>query len=112
MRTVWRKLKMSKDNKKNILLAVSATILLIALLDGWSYGFFTLIRFIVSISCVYVAIMALHEGKEFLVWVLGFIAILFNPIIPVYLDREIWIVIDIIVSVFLMSTCFSLKLSN
>lgn len=102
--------KMNK--KKNIALLIAAAFLFVALFDGWSYGFFTLLRFVVFASSAYVAWMAHKAQKEKWVWIFGFVAVLFNPFIAIHLDREIWSVIDVIVGVFMIVSIFILRLEN
>ena len=101
---------MSKNKRKSIALLVAATILFLALFDGWPYGFFTLLRFIVFASSAHVAWMAYEAQKEKWAWVFGFLAILFNPFIIIHLNREIWIVIDLIVGIFMIVSVFIFKI--
>jgi len=103
---------MSNNKKKNIAFVIAAAILFLALFDGWQYGFFTLLRFVVFATTAYVAWMAYESQKEKWVWIFGFIAVLFNPFFPVHLDRETWIVIDFVVGVFLLATIFFFKLKQ
>ena len=103
---------MNNNQKKNLVLFIASVILFLAVLDGWQYGFFTLLRFVVFFATAYIAWIAYTEGNEIWVWMLGFIAILFNPFIPIYLTREIWVVIDVVTSLFLLMTIFILKLKS
>jgi hypothetical protein len=103
---------MNKNHKKNIALIIAAVTLFLALFDGWQYGFFTILRFVVFSATAYVAWMAYEEQKEKWAWILGSIAVLFNPFIPIYLTRELWMTIDFITGVFLIISIFSLKLEN
>jgi len=103
---------MELNKKKNTALIIAAAFLFVALFDGWSYGFFTLLRFVVFASSAYVAYMAYEAQKEKWVWIFGFLAVLFNPFIVVHLDREIWSFIDLIVGVFMIISVFILKLNN
>lgn len=100
------------NKKKNIALLIASAFLLLALFDGWQYGFFTILRFVVFASTAYVAYLAYQEQKEIWTWFLGAIAILFNPFFPIYLDRETWVVIDFITALFLTLTSFLLKFEN
>ena len=61
------------------------------------YGYYTLLRLVVCGCSLYFA-YNLYETKDIaFVWVFGFIAVLYNPIIPVYLyEKEIWIVVNLI----------------
>lgn len=77
---------------------LTVVMLLLTFLD-WDYGFYQILRWIVTVSAVYIAYQNyLQENKNW-VWVFAIIAILFNPISPIHLDREIWAIIDTIVAV-------------
>lgn len=103
---------MELTKKKNILLIIATTFLFLALIDGWPYGFFTLLRFVVFTISAYIAWILYKVNNEKMVWVFGFFAILFNPFIPIHLNREIWIVIDLIVGIFMIVSVFIIKLDQ
>lgn len=103
---------MEQNKKKNIALLVAAIFLFIALFDGWPYGFYTLLRFVIFAISAYVAWMSYEVKKEKWVWIFGFLAVLFNPFIVIHFDREIWSVIDLIVGVFMIISLFALKLEQ
>lgn len=100
------------NKKKNIALLITATFLFIALSNGLPYGFFTLLRFVVFASSVYVAWIAYEAQKEGWVWFFGFIAVLFNPFIAIYFDRKVWSIIDLVVGVFMIVSIFALRLKK
>ena len=87
---------------------VTATVLLGALAP-WPYGYYQLLRFVVCGISVYVAFMAYNWQKIWATWLFGFIALLFNPLIPVHLSREIWQPIDIICAVLFAVIAFILR---
>ena len=102
-----------KLSNKNILTIISSAFLFIALFDGLPYGYFTLLRFVVCIVSAYLAYKTYEENKESLwVWVFGLIAVLFNPIIIIHLQREQWWVIDLIVGIFFVLSIFLIKTKN
>lgn len=103
---------MGINKKKNVAVLIAAAFLFLALLGGWPYGFFTLLRFVVFAASAYVAWMAYEAQNEKWVWVFGFLAVLFNPFIVIYLNREIWSAIDFIVGVFMIVSVFMLKLER
>lgn len=105
-------MKMDLSKKKNIALLIAAAFLFLAIFDGWPYGFFTLLRFVVFACSTYVAWVAHEAQKKKWVWIFGFFAVLFNPFIVIHLDREIWSVIDLIVGVFMVISLFVLKLDK
>lgn len=78
---------------------VPAVMLLMALLP-LPYGFYTLLRLVVTICACVIAHHHWHSGGKGVAFSMGIVALLFNPLIPVYLSREIWAPIDIGLSVF------------
>lgn len=102
----------TQNKKKNIIVLIPAIFLFLALLDGWPYGFFTLLRFIVFTATAYIAYIVYDQQRDGWVWSFGLIAVLFNPFIPVYLDRNTWVIIDLFVALFLVASTFLLKLDK
>ena len=84
------------QNKWYYLLAV--VMLLLTFLD-WDYGFYQILRWVVTGSAAYIAYQNYLQESKGWVWTFAIIAILFNPISPIHLDREIWAVIDVTVAV-------------
>lgn len=102
-----------KLNNKNILTLVASGMLFVALFSGLPYGYFTMMRFVVCAVGIYLAYKIYEENKESLwVWAFGFVAVLFNPIIPIYLKRAQWEVIDLIVGAFFLVSIFLVKNKN
>lgn len=62
-----------------------------------SGGFYSLVRIIVTISAVAATIQNSSNGINIWSIIYGGMAILFNPLVPVYLhDKGAWVMIDII----------------
>jgi Family of unknown function (DUF6804) len=78
---------------------IPAVLLLLALFP-LPYGFYTLLRLVVTICAGVIAYHHWQSGGKGLAFSMGFVALLFNPLIPVYLSREIWAPIDLGLSVF------------
>lgn len=81
---------------QNRILQLCMTGLLVVALAHWPYGFYTFLRIAVSISSGVLAWKSAQTRQTFWVIVMAGIAILFNPIIPIYLKRDQWAVIDVI----------------
>ena len=64
------------------------------------YGYYQLLRIVVSISSGISAFVAYEDNNQGLAIIFALVLILFNPFIPIYLSKEIWIPIDIIVGIF------------
>ena len=75
----------------------AAGLLCLAAVFPLPYGFYIFLRLAVSAAGA-IAAFSLQKEGNFLWVVFGAIALLFNPIIPIYLDREIWFFIDLIVA--------------
>ena len=76
------------------LLYIPATLLFIGIFP-LPIGYYTLLRLIVTAAAAYIAYDTFQKGEQSgWVWVFGFVAIMFNPLIPIYLDKELWIIID------------------
>lgn len=95
--------------EQRIAIVVPVIFLVPAIAISLPYGFFTLLRLIVCASSVYLAWTIRDGGKYWVAAVFLVIAILFNPIFPIYLNRETWVVIDIAVTVFFIASFIFLK---
>ncbi len=91
------------------LLYIPAAVLFVGVLP-LSIGYYTLLRLVVTAAAAYIAYDTFQNDKQSgWMWVFGFVAILFNPLIPIYLDKEIWMVIDFVVAILFIA--YSRKLN-
>lgn len=68
------------------------------------YGYYNLSRLVVCVCSVYFAFQLFKKEDIVFVWIFGFFAILYNPIIPIHLyEKAIWIVINVITIFFFLS---------
>ena len=67
-----------------------------------SYDYYTLLRWVVSGVSAFAAFQAAESDKAGWAWALAIVAIAFNPVIPVHLQRDTWAFIDFGVAVFLL----------
>lgn len=83
---------------------VPAVALLIALAP-LPYGYYTLLRIIICGAAAFIAYSIYQRQQAVSLWVLAMsgLAILFNPLIPIHLSREIWVPIDAISAVVFLS---------
>ena len=59
------------------------------------YGYYTLLRWVTSGVSVYCLILAIPSKRTGWSVTFGSMALLFNPVIPVHLDRGTWSLIDL-----------------
>ncbi|MGC8979744.1 DUF6804 family protein [Caldisericum sp.] len=102
------------DNKiikyKQITSIVAILILLLAIPSGvWSYGYYQILRWIVAGVALFIAYVAYRLEKQAWIWIMAVIAILFNPIAPIYLSKETWVTIDLIASIIFLISIFKIK---
>ena len=101
---------MKANKNKNIAVIISVILLFLATIEGWPYGFFTLLRLVVFGTTAYLSWLAYRSEKQAWTWIFGFIALVFNPLIPLHLGRDLWVVVDLLVAVFLIISIFAFKL--
>jgi hypothetical protein len=101
---------MEFNKKKNIGTIISTAFLFLAMFNGWPYGFFTLLRLVVFGTTVYLSWLAYRSERQTWTWIFGFIALVFNPLIPLHLGRDLWVGVDLLVAVFLIISVFAFKL--
>ncbi len=92
--------------------AVLASVMLLLVFLDWNYGYYTFLRLIITGTAIYYGYYLYTELKEqnFWFWVLVGIALLFNPVVPVYLhDKSLWLIIDILVASFFMAFLLKYK---
>jgi hypothetical protein len=70
-------------------------ILLVCALLPFPYGYYQLLRFIICGTASLIAVSAYRQSLQQWVIVFGLIALLFNPFLPIHLDRSIWAIIDV-----------------
>lgn len=81
---------------------ICAAMLFIAALPVPVYGYYVLLRIIVTAVFGCAAYIAFSKDNSMLPWLYGLVAVVFNPFIPIHLPKEVWIPIDIVAAVFLL----------
>jgi len=69
-------------------------VLMWGMLPGNPYGYFVFLRIVVCFVAFAYVPLFVGQQRYNLVYVFGFIALLYNPIFPVHLTREKWLVLD------------------
>jgi hypothetical protein len=73
---------------------IAAALLLIAV-GTLPYSYYTLMRLAVCVIAAYGAFLALERQQQRWIWAFGVLALLFNPFLPVRLDRGTWAIADV-----------------
>jgi len=98
--------------RPHLIPALVATAMLFLAMADLPYGYYQILRWVVCGVAAYIAYMAYRWGKVWATWIFGFVTALFNPIIPVYLTKEIWQPIDFICAILICSSTLFLKESG
>jgi hypothetical protein len=83
-------------------IAISIVALVLGALGQWPYGFFVLLRFVVCATAIYLGFCAKEIRRPFWLVTMWGIALLFNPIVPVHMNRSDWQVLDFLIAILLM----------
>jgi hypothetical protein len=73
---------------------IPALLLLAAVFGRWPYGFYTVMRLVVCGCSVYLAVKANGMRNVAWTWIMGGMAVVFNPILPIRIHRSGWQVVD------------------
>ena len=66
-----------------------------------SYGYYTLSRLVVCVCAIYYAVQFNSLNKTTLVWIFGFFAFLYNPIVPIHLgSKGLWVIVNLVTAGF------------
>ena len=85
-------------------LRIIAAIFLFVAIGSYPYSYYIILRIITCGVSLYGIWYAYRVRKFFWLWVFSAIAVLFNPIVPIHLKKEVWIVIDLaVIIIFLIS---------
>jgi hypothetical protein len=85
-----------RSERPHAIPALAAALLLLIALGDHPYGYYTFLRWAVCTAAIVVAWVAWRSDVEWAMWPFIGIAILFNPLVPVYLQRSTWQPIDVI----------------
>jgi hypothetical protein len=73
----------------------SASLLFLSLLHVWPFIYYILLRYLVGVTAVLLIVKADEMKKQRWTWVWIGVAILFNPIVPLYLPATIQAVMSL-----------------
>lgn len=94
-----------KDNWFKIL----AAIILLFGLGNHPYTYYQFTRWAILIIGAYSAYLAYKNKDEVWAWILGIVAVLFNPIAPFYLSKGTWQFFDFIAAALFIISTFKSK---
>jgi hypothetical protein len=88
---------------------IAIVFLIVAVTDRHPYGFYQLLRWIVCGSAAFIAYIGWATERQWALWLFVGIAILFNPLEPIHLNRDAWQMIDMLTTIPLFLSIFLVK---
>lgn len=87
-----------------VVLSVICAVMLFLTVLKLPYGYYTLLRWIVTATALLWVHIVFFRPK--LVWLWGFavVAIVFNPLIPMHIRRATWLTIDFVTGLLMVAT--------
>lgn len=95
--------------RPHLIPAVIAAAMLLGALVRWPYDYYQLLRWVTCGAAVCIAFLGYGWQKKWALVLFGVIAVLFNPLIPIHLTREIWQPIDLLCAVLFIIAAGVLK---
>jgi len=94
----------------HIIPSAISIVMLVLCVEDWPYFYYKALRFVICFSAIGVAIVAVSgahvammDEKKITFYlrctftgIFGLVALLFNPLLPVHLSRDIWVPIDLV----------------
>lgn len=78
---------------------IASVFLFIALVPDLPYGYYQILRWIVCACACFTAYVGMEKEIHGWMGIFAVIAVLFNPILPIHLPREVWQPIDVVVGI-------------
>lgn len=105
---------MNKRTHERFLFVIPAIMLFGALLDSWPYGYFQILRWVTCASAVFYMFRSHEKNQSIAAYAFAGIAILFNPLLPIRLSRDIWAIADGLTATFFIGygVLFNLTVSK
>ena len=82
-----------------LLLGIAGVIFSLIALADMPYGYYTFLRLAVPGIAVAIAVIAAKNGAPGWLWALIPIAIIWNPLLPISMDRAAWVSLDVLAAV-------------
>jgi len=96
----------SRDNWLKVLAIAMA---LGALAPVPYYAYFQLMNWVVVVAALMTAWQAYRQNTFWIVWLFALVAVVFNPLAPLYLQADVWRIADIIAAALFVLSFFLVR---
>ena len=104
--------KIKNIDKGYIVIRVVTSVLLFIALGDHPYSYYRFLRLFTFVVCCYGFYKAFAIRNKIFSWLFGIIVFLFNPIYPLYFNKELWHIIDVISGIILLASIILLRKTN
>jgi hypothetical protein len=73
------------------------------------YGYYVLLRWVICAVLSFAAVYSYELRKTAWIWILGFTAVIFNPLVPLNLGKPLWHFIDGLTALLFVASFFALR---
>lgn len=91
---------------------ISAIMLLLAIPPIWPYGYFQILRWVVAGVAGFNVYIAYQLNRKNWLWIMVTMVIVFNPIAPIHLTKEVWSVLDVVAAILMFTSIGKLRNSK
>ncbi len=89
-------------------LVVPIFFLILAIPNWWPYGFFQILRWVVFLGAIYHLFYVSEKQSSIKLLIYLFVAIIYNPIMPIHAEKFTHQIINVLVAIFLSVEYFRL----
>jgi len=94
---------------KNSATIIATILSFIAIFPIETYGYYIFLRWVLTFTAGFLAWISYNLKKSFWLFLMAIIAILFNPFVPITLNKETWVPINFIVALIFLFSLFLIK---
>jgi hypothetical protein len=87
------------------LTALGAVLLLVAAFGKYPYGFYMVLRLVITVGAVFWAWRVYQVGLRGWTWAFAAVALLMNPLLPIRMQRAQWQPVDLCLCFLLLGWC-------
>jgi len=100
---------MKKFIENNWYILLAGIMLLLAIPPIWSYSYYQILRWVVVIVASYNAFTFFEKDNKNWMFIMIAIAVLFNPITSIHLEKQTWVILDLVASIIMFISIRKIK---
>lgn len=86
---------------------ILAIVILLGALGDHPYSYYQILRWVVAIAGAYSAYTHFKSKNNFWGWVFVAVTVLFNPIAPIYFQKDTWQILDLVGAITFLVSLFN-----